>query len=104
MGLVGLALTAVAFLERRTQAELGVQIPERVGIRGNPSTGEASAVAPLFSTSPDARVPFLSRALNSDAARLRVSEQRLSVALTRVRSADAAALFNCAISPTLAGS
>src|SRR5208282_2911681 len=102
--LAGLALGTVAFLERRKQAELGGQIFERIGARENPNTEEAAAAAQLFSTTLDARVAFLNRAMNTDSERLRVNEQALSVALTRVLSSDAGALFRRAILPALTSS
>jgi hypothetical protein len=93
----GLALGIVAFRQAKGQKELGAEILEQLGARENPS-----AVAQLFSTTLDTRVAFLNRAMNTDAERLRVNEQGLSVALSRVRSADAVDLFQRAIVPTLA--
>jgi len=102
--LAGLSLAAVAFTLAKQQRELGEQILEHIGARENPTTAETAAVAELFATSLGARAAFLSCAMNSDAERLRVNEQSLSVALSRVRSTDAGELFHRAILPTLTGS
>jgi hypothetical protein len=69
--LAGLSLAAVALTQAKKQKGLGEQIFERIGARANPSTEETAAVAQLFSTTLDARVAFLARALNNDAERLR---------------------------------
>ncbi len=102
--LAGLALGAVAFTQEKKQTELGEGIFERIGARENPSTEEATAVAELFSTSLDARTAFLLRAMGTDAERLRVNEQDLSVSLSRVETSDAGALYRRAIRPTLTSS
>ena len=99
--LAGLALWAAAFIVAKKQVELGEQILEYVGARENPNTEEAAAVAELFSTSLDARAAFLDRALNTDAERIRVNEQSLSIALSRVKSFDAGVLFRRSILPIL---
>ncbi|MGA3190324.1 MAG: hypothetical protein ABSF22_24730 [Bryobacteraceae bacterium] len=99
--LAGLALGVVAFRQAKKQTELGQLILEQVGARENPSTEEAAAVAQLYSTSLNTRVAFLDRAMNTDAERLRVNEPGLSIALSRVKSSDAGALFRRAILPTL---
>jgi hypothetical protein len=58
----------------------------------------------LFSTSLDARTAFLARAMGTDPERLRVNEQGLSVALSRIEISDGGALFRRAILPTLTSS
>jgi hypothetical protein len=102
--LAGVAFGAVAFMQAKKQRELGEGILEHIGTRENPSPEEAAAVAELFSTSLDARTAFLARAMGTDPERLRVNEQGLSVALSRIEISDGGALFRRAILPTLTSS
>jgi hypothetical protein len=97
--LAGLAIAVASrFTERRKETEVSAQILERLSSR------EASAVAQLFQTSLNTRIDLLSGALYSaaDVERLRVHEQGLSIALSRVKSSDAGTLFRRSILPALA--
>jgi hypothetical protein len=98
------ALGAVAFTQAKKQTELGEQIVQQIGARENPSTEEAAAVAQLLSTSLSTRAAFLDRAMNTDPEGLRVNELGLSIALSRIKSSDAGALFPRAILPALTSS
>jgi hypothetical protein len=101
--LAGLAIAVGSrFTQRRKETEVSAQILDRISSREHPTTEEAGAVGELFEASLNTRVEFLSSALSAAyVERVRMNEQGLSVALSRVKSADAGALIRRAILPAL---
>lgn len=96
--LAGFILGAVAFTEAKKQTAVGEQIFEQFRV------DESAGFRELLPATLDARAAFFGRAMSADAERLRVNEQGLSVALSRVTNSDAGALFRRVILPALTAS
>ncbi len=93
--LAGFILGAVAFTDAKKQIGVGEQILEQFRV------DESTGLRELLTASLDARAAFFGRAMSADAERLRLNEQGLSVALSRVSDSAAGALFRRVILPAL---